>query len=231
LNKPVIILNEEKYIKELKKLKLKKNILDAFSDIDRRKFFDPVFENKLYSMEKVPIGHGETSDEPVILAKMIQALNPEKNWRLLEIGTGSGYSTAILSRLVSEIVSVEYFEDLASSAKPKVISEGCYNVKFLSGDANDMPEDENGFNGIIVFAGCSQRPFTLLNILKDNGRIVFPMGPAIQQQVVLFTKPSGDILDNSTSSFKFLDFCNFSSIRGKYGWVDKVFLPVDEDSN
>ena len=230
MNNPVIKLNKEKYFKELKKQKIKKNILEAFGDIDRSNFFDSVFKDKIYSMEKIPIGHGETSDDPAILAKMIQALNPKKDWRLLEIGTGSGYSTAVLSRLVSEIISIEYNEDLALRAKPKVISEGCYNVKFLAGDAGENPDQIGEFDGIIVFAACVQRPFSFINILKDNGSIVFPMGPAFQQQIVHFTKPAGEISDYSSSHFRFLDLCNFNSIRGKYGWIDREFIPEDIES-
>lgn len=218
-------LDKEKFIKDLKKNKIKKNIIDAFEDIERENFFDSVFNSRIYTMEKIPLGHGETSDDPLVLAKMIQALNPKKNWRLLEIGTGSGYSTAVLSRLVSEIVSAEYHEDLAKAAKPKVISEGCYNVKFLAGDASEILEELGEFDGIIVFAACVQRPFTFIEILKANGSLVFPMGPAFQQQIILFNKPEEEMSEYSSAYFKFMDLCDFNSIRGIYGWLDREDVP------
>lgn len=223
-------MNKDKktFIKYLKDRDIQKKVLDAIQDVDQEIFFTENIKNGIYSTKPVPIGCGETSDDPFALAKMIQVLDPKKSWKILEVGTGSGYSTAILSGMVKEVVTVEYHEPLAQLAKERLINEGYFNIRIFAGDATQMHDRLGPFDGIIIHPACSHRPLTLLSMVKENRYAIFPMGPTFQQQIVRYknvTLGGEDTLKN----FTFYDFCRAESIRGRYGWRDQVegFL-VDE---
>ncbi|MFC1670303.1 protein-L-isoaspartate O-methyltransferase, partial [Spirochaetota bacterium] len=171
----------EKFLKVLKSNKIKKNIRDAISSIDREKFFDPFFKKDVFEFGPLPVGCGENSDDVIIMAKMIELLSPKKNWRILEVGTGSGYSTAVLASLVKEVVTVEYHEGIAKEAKERLVSQGFFNIRFYTGDATEMTDDMGKFDGIIIFPACVKRPFSIIPLLKYDGPLVFPMGTPLQQ--------------------------------------------------
>lgn len=203
------------------------NVLDAIEGVDRKQFFDPVFGDRVWSMESLPIGLGQRSEEPVVLAKMLSLLEPNKKQRILEVGTGSGYSTALLSRLAESVVSVDYYEFLAKTARDRVREAGCRNVRFFAGDATDFEDDPGEFDAAVVFAGCLRTPYPILNLLKFDGILVFPMGPAHQQQIVrVVNRPNAE---RFADNFQFHDLCLFDSIRGRYGWIDSPTLPPDTD--
>jgi len=222
---------KEIFFKILKKEKIKKRIIDAFTRVERRDFFDEFFSDRIYDMNPIPVGYGEESEDPLILAKMIQILSPLKKWKILEVGTGSGYSTAILSSMVSEVVTVEYHENLAAAAKKRFIKMGLTNIRSYAGDATDFNDPIGEFDGIIIFAACINRPFTLMNILKEGGTLVYPMGPPFKQQITLYKEPPVDKPENSMKDFKFFDFCNFNSIIGKLGWLNQSEAFPEEPSS
>ena len=207
-----------KYLKQLKEAGIAKPILEAIADVDRGKFFDPIFAERVYNGEAIPIGYGQKSDDPVIMAKMIGHLGLRKKSRVLEVGTGSGYSTAILALLSQDLVTVEYHEDLARTAKERVIGLGYGNARFYAGDATDFDGPLGLFDAVIVFAACARTPYFLVNAVKPGGVAVFPMGPAHQQQIARFV--NNPEARRMSDNFKFSDMCAFDSIRGVYGWVD-----------
>ncbi|OHD65253.1 MAG: hypothetical protein A2176_05280 [Spirochaetes bacterium RBG_13_51_14] len=219
--------DKNKYLKSLKEAGVGKVIRGAFAKVDKQKFFDPIFAGRVYSLEPIPIGSGQKSDDPVIMAKMIGHLAIKKKSRVLEVGTGSGYSSAVLSLLARELVTIEYHEDLARSAKERFIGEGFTNARFFSGDATDFDGPLGEFDAVIVFAACVRTPYFLINAVKPDGIAVFPLGPAHQQQITRFVnKPDAP---DTTRNFKFFDLCSFDSIRGIYGWADVPdIFPVDE---
>jgi len=210
---------DNNYIKILKKNKIRKKIIDVVSEIKRENFFDPIFRKKAMEVDPLPVGYGQKSDDLVTLARMIQTLSPKKNWRLLEIGTGSGYSTSLLASMVKEVVTIDYKEKLAKKAKERVINQGIYNAKFYAGDATVFAPDLGEFDAVIVLAACSSAPLSIFNVLKNNGVCVFPMGPPFQQQITTFRaiEDTDDIIRN----FMFSDMCKFDSIRGSFGWEDQ----------
>ncbi|MBN2160905.1 MAG: methyltransferase domain-containing protein [Spirochaetes bacterium] len=215
-----------RYLKQLKDAGVGKAILGVVSGIDRLKFFDPIFSERVYSMETIPIGFGQKSDDPLILMKMIGHMGLKKKFRVLEVGTGSGYSTAVISGLVREVVTVDYHEDLARIARERLLGQGYRNTRFYAGDATDFDGPLGLFDAAIILAACVRTPYFVINALKPGGVAVFPMGPAHQQQIARCVNDP-DVPDISRN-FRFYDLCSFNSIRGIYGWVDVDDTPVPE---
>lgn len=205
---------EKEFYTLLKQEGIREEIIDAFKKFNQKDFFDQIFSGYFYSHEPVPIGNGEKGDASPILAKMINHLSPGKESRILEIGTGSGYSTAIMSKLFSEIVTVEYFEELALSAKERLARLKINNVKFLTGDILELDGIPGMFDGIIIFAACPSRPLFFTPHLKEKGMIVFPMGPVYQQQITVMINEPGE--KDSLYKMYFHDLCSFTPLRGMY---------------
>jgi len=221
-------INSE-FQKNIKSLNLKKEILHTFQSVDRSLFFDPFFKDKIAGFEPIPIGFGEFSDDVVILSKMLTVLAPHKKWNVLEIGTGSGYSTALLSTMVNKILTIELNEKLAITTKNRLISNGYFNIKFLAGDCSDLDDTAGIFDAAIVHAGCMHSPYAALNLLKKNGVAVFPMGTAMLQQITFYKNLKLDPEDDPYKRYKFFETCLVPSIKGQYGYsnaaVDIIVQP------
>ncbi len=205
---------EREFYKLLQSKGIRKEIIDAFKKYGQEKFFDHIFKDYFYSDEAIPIGHGEKYGSSAILAKMINYLYLKQESRILEIGTGSGYSTAILSDLFKEIVTVEYYEDLALAAKERLAGLKINNVKFLTGDIMEVNDITGSFDGIIILAACLNRPLFLSPHLKEGGVIVYPMGPIYQQQITVMKNEPGE--SNSIYKLEYHDICNFNPLKGMY---------------
>ncbi len=210
--------NKEPFLRALQKQKIPKNIIEAFDAIDQGLFFDPVFRKKLYTGDVIPIGFGEISDPPVALAKMLKHLALKKSWRVLEIGTGSGYSTALLSRLAGEVVTIELSEELALSAKKHLLDCGVSNVRQFAGSGTEFDAPLGMFDAVIVCAACRKRPLPLVRRLKARGKMVFPMGPEHQQQICVLLNETDDA-EKELFKTSFHEFCEFGPLQGKYGWL------------
>lgn len=226
---------KKKFIREIADLGIRKEIIKHFSDTEISVFFDSLFEDRFYSDQLIPIGFGEYSDDPLNLAKMINKLNPDKKGRILEVGTGSGFSTAILSMLYREVYTIDICEDLAITAKNRLYNHGYENIRFYAGDASiDTAEIDELFDGIIIHASCFKRPFTIISLLKEKAPIVFPMGPPTQQQIItLYNEPSPDGEGNFKTHF--LDFVNCTPIQGPYGYdtpnIPDVYRDMDDEED
>lgn len=203
--------------KKLHELKLSAPVLHAFESVEREIFFEPFFREKCGSFEPIPIGFGEQSDNVSILAEMINILSPKKSWHLLEVGTGSGYSTAILSTMVKKIVTIELHEQLALDAKKKLINNGYFNVKFMAGDCSELDDTAGFFDAAIIYSGCTHSPYSVLNLIKPGGAAVFPMGPAHMQQITLFKNIVKGAETDPFERYRFFSTCNVPSIKGAYG--------------
>ncbi len=208
------------FLKNLKKLDIEKNLFKAFADIERANFFDPFFKDKIYTFEPIPIGHGEASDEISLLAKMINYLEIKKTDSVLEIGTGSGYSTAVISSLAGKVVTVDIHEPLVTEAKKRLLDLGHFNVRYLAGDCSELDDTTGVFDKIIVHAACMHSPYAALNLLKSDGVAVYPMGPPHMQQITVYNN-SRQISKNPYGKFRFLDTCICPSIKGQYSSKNK----------
>lgn len=219
----------EAFIEGLRAAGIADGVLAAMASLDRPSYFDAVFADEIWGDQPIPIGLGQMSDEPLALARMIQRLNPHKNWRVLEVGTGSGYSTGVLSRLCREVVTIEAQEGLVGKAKERLITDGCHNVRYFVGEVSeDQMPDLDFFDGIIIWAACSHTPYSVVNQLKEGGVAVYPMGPAHQQQIVRYVhRPDAE---DMTRNYSFHEFCLFGPLRGRYGWKDREPVPSFDET-
>lgn len=206
----------QSFIEELKKLGIRKQVVESYGEIDPKYFYDSIFHKRLYTDETIPIGGGETSDPFYVLARMLHHADVRKSSRVLEIGTGSGFSTSLLGAMGKEVVSIEFIEKLAVSAKERISDCGLRNVRLFSGDGTAFDEEIGMFDVIIILAACYTRPINLIRNLKVGGRLVFPMGPIHQQQIAVMRNEM-ELGEDELMETRFYDFCSFRLIRGPYG--------------
>ena len=169
------------------------DVLGAILETPRHLFIDEALAHRAYEDTALPIGHNQTISQPFIVALMtglvLENANPVK--KVLEIGTGCGYQTAVLSQLVDWVFSVERIPALQKEAAERLRQLGYHNVSFLDGDGFLGWESNQPFDGIIVTAAPPEIPPALLEQLAEGGRLVIPVGDEIQQLRVVTRTPSG----------------------------------------
>ncbi|HOH18095.1 MAG TPA: protein-L-isoaspartate(D-aspartate) O-methyltransferase [Bacilli bacterium] len=167
-------------------------VLAAFLQVPRHLFVDPNVANEAYHDHPLGIGLGQTISQPYIVALMTAALQLNKHDRVLEIGTGSGYQTAILSCLVKKVYSIERLSPLIKEAQARLTNLGYHNIVFACQDGNDGWESEAPFDAITIAAATAKIPPKLLNQLKIGGRMILPLGsPFFQRLTLLHKKEDG----------------------------------------
>ena len=164
------------------------DVLDAMRTVPRHRLVPAGDEADAYDNSPLPIGHGQTISQPFIVALMTHLLAPRPDHVVLEVGTGSGYQAAILSRLVRRVYSIEIVPQLAERAADRLEALGYANVVVRQGDGYAGWPEHAPFDGIIVTAGAERIPPPLLAQLKPGGRMVIPLGPSHDQQLVLVTR-------------------------------------------
>ncbi|OGI51175.1 MAG: protein-L-isoaspartate O-methyltransferase [Candidatus Muproteobacteria bacterium RIFCSPHIGHO2_12_FULL_60_33] len=161
-------------------------VLDAIRRVPRHVFVDEALASRAYEDTALPIGHGQTISQPYIVARMTQALiaggRPKK---VLEVGTGSGYQTAVLACLVDEIYSVERLEPLMKFARKRLREIGCRNVHIKLSDGSWGWKEHAPYDGIIVTAAAAELPPSLVEQLAPGGRLVIPVGGPAMQELLL----------------------------------------------
>ena len=161
-------------------------VLEAIRNVPRHVFVDEALASRAYEDTALPIGHGQTISQPYIVARMTQALiaggRPKK---VLEVGTGSGYQTAVLAGLVDEIYSVERLEPLMKFARKRLREIGCRNVHIKLSDGSWGWKEHAPYDGIIVTAAAAELPPSLVEQLAPGGRLVIPVGGPAMQELLL----------------------------------------------
>jgi protein-L-isoaspartate(D-aspartate) O-methyltransferase len=146
-----------------------------------------------YEDGAVPIGFGQTISQPWIVAMMTTQLNPQPASRILEIGTGSGYQAAVLAQLAAEVYSIEIVEPLARRAAEILQRLGCRNIHLRIGDGAIGWPEAAPFDGVIVTCAPEKVPAPLVAQLKENGRMLIPVGPPGEQDLLVLQKHRGDL--------------------------------------
>jgi protein-L-isoaspartate(D-aspartate) O-methyltransferase len=152
-------------------------VLRAMEEIPRDVFVQAADRDDAYRDSALAIACGQTISQPFVVAYMTEQLQLQKHHRVLEIGTGSGYQAAILSRLCKQVLTVERYRTLADSARTRLEKLDCYNVEVMLGDGFDIPANVGDFDRIIVTAAMEQLPESLTQLLEPGGVLIAPVGP------------------------------------------------------
>ncbi len=184
-----------------------------YLELDRSFFLDESMKAMAQYDGPLPIGHGQTISQPSLVLEMTSLLHPEPIHKVLEIGTGSGYQTALLAEFSSQVYTIERIPDLAARAQERLRELGYENVFFKTGDGSDGWPEFAPYDRIIVTAAAGHRPSVLIEQLAPNGRMIVPIGPPAVQELMLIRKDaSGKVTEKNMGGVRFVEFI------GKYGW-------------
>lgn len=187
-------------------------VLAAMERVPRHEFLGPEFQREAYEDCPLPIGHGQTVSQPYIVAAMLEALELQPADRVLEIGTGSGYQTALLAELAGKVYSIERHAALAERACQTLERLGYTGVRALVGDGTEGLPAAAPFDAILVSAAAPKLPPPLLEQLVEGGRMIVPVGFAGGQELELVRKQQGQ------PCITHLDACRFVPLIGREGF-------------
>jgi protein-L-isoaspartate(D-aspartate) O-methyltransferase len=190
------------------------DVLRVMAEIPREEFVPSAYQSQAYSDGPLPIGMGQTISQPYIVALMTQELRLKPDCEVLEIGTGSGYQTAILCRLAKKVYTIERFAQLSETAQAVLGRLGIKNIEFYIGDGSCGWPGQQTFERIIITATVPKVPQPIIDQLADNGLIIAPIGIAGVQQLVVYEKKK----DKLTK--KVLCDVRFVRLIGKYGFEE-----------
>jgi protein-L-isoaspartate(D-aspartate) O-methyltransferase len=166
-------------------------VLDAMVRVLRHEFAPERYRDQAYEDHPLPIGEGQTISQPYIVARMLEALAIKPTNKVLEVGTGSGYLTALLAELAAQVVSVERHAPLADAAGELLSRLGYTNVRVIVGDGSQGFAEAAPYDAIIVSAAAAEVPRALLEQLAEGGRMIIPVGSADSQQLQLIRMENG----------------------------------------
>ena len=188
------------------------SVLEAMSRVPRHLFAQDSLQHRAYGDTPLPIGENQTISQPYIVGAMTEALALKGEERVLEIGTGSGYQTAIIAELCRQVFTIERLNNLSRKAQNILESLNYMNIVFKMFDGTYGWPDQAPFDAILITASAPEIPDSLVKQLGDGGRLVAPLGGADKQKLVVLTK-KGDRV-----SRRDLVNCKFVPLIGKYGW-------------
>lgn len=187
-------------------------VLAAIAAVPRAGFVPAAFVDRADFDTPIPIPHAQVTTQPSLVARMVEALALDGDERVLEIGTGYGWQTALLARLAREVFSVERFDDIAEAARAAFA--GRDDVHIVVGDGSEGLPEQAPFDAILVSAAYPRVPAPLAEQLAEDGRLVQPLGPGGDEDVVLFEKRRG-ALQRACS----LGGANFVRLHGRHGFA------------
>jgi len=187
-------------------------VLHAFDQTPRHLFVPTGMRHRAYEDSALPIGNGQTISQPSTHAKYLELLSLTGQERVLEIGTGSGYQTVLLSHLASQVFSIERVGTLVTQAREAIRAAGASNVSLLSGDGTLGWREYAPYDAILVTAGSPDVPAPLAEQLSEGGRLLIPIGERDEQILTLFTKRGEELERRDIGAARFVP------LIGKYGW-------------
>ena len=190
-------------------------LLAAFRKVPRHLFVPPQLQHEAYRDHPLPIASGQTISQPYMVALMTSHLRLQGHDRVLEIGSGSGYQTAILAELALEVFSVERLPELLPAVRGRLKALGYLNVHLSTGNGSLGWPEHAPYDAILVSAAAPDVPTPLLEQLGENGRMVVPVGAPEEQMLHLVEKRHGVVTHTAMTS------CVFVPLLGKHGWPEK----------
>jgi protein-L-isoaspartate(D-aspartate) O-methyltransferase len=182
--------------------------------VPRERFVPDDQRSRAYADNPLPIGDGQTISQPYIVALMTQLLAVDEGCDVLEVGTGSGYQTAILAYLAGRVWTIERFADLSARARTVLAALGIANVEFCVGDGSRGWPDPRRFDRIMITAAVPDFPVPLLAQLADRGRVVAPVGPGRVQELTVGEKVAGRLVERRACR------CRFVKLLGEHGYQE-----------
>jgi protein-L-isoaspartate(D-aspartate) O-methyltransferase len=191
-------------------------ILDAFRQVPREAFVDDGQRGSAYEDHPLPIDAGQTISQPYIVALMIEAAEVAPGDVVLEVGSGSGYAAAIMSRIARAVIGIERRPELVGSARERLNRLGYHNVMILEGDGTCGWPDHAPFNAILAAAAGSHVPTPLIDQLAPGGRLVMPIGQPsdVQDLIKVMKRPDGSLVEENLGAVRFVP------LIGEEGWRD-----------
>ncbi len=190
-------------------------LLEAIGAVPRAGFVPPDLIAYAHRDSPLPIPHGQVTTQPSLVAQMVEALELASSDRVLEIGTGFGWQTALLARLAGEVWSVERWEDIARTARANLERHGVENATVVVGDGSLGLHEHAPYDAILIAAAFPQVPATLAEQLAEGGRLVQPVGPGGADDVLLFEKRGG-LIERS----RFVTGAHFVRLYGEHGFTE-----------
>ena len=196
-------------------------VLDAMAAVPRERFVPEGYRRRAYADSALPIGYGQTISQPWIVAAICEALNLEGRERVLEVGTGSGYSTAVLAMLAGDVVTIERVGELAAAAREALEELGVTNVEVVVGDGSRGQPERPPFEAIAVHATAPAPPPTLIEQLSVGGRLVVPIATEAADMLTVFRRvadelgPEGEGLERAV-----IGPCRFVPLIGSEGFPE-----------
>ena len=190
-------------------------LIAAMKKIPRHLFVEEALQSQAYSDHPLPIGEKQTISQPYMVALMTETLQLRGKEKVLEIGAGSGYQTAILAELAESVFSIERIRSLAIRARELLYELGYFNVEIKIFDGTLGWMEKSPFDAIIVTAGAPDIPQPLIDQLGKGGRLVIPVGDAFAQDLIRITKTEEGIKRED------LGGCRFVKLIGRHGWEDE----------
>jgi len=187
-------------------------VLAAMAKVERHRFVEEALQDRAYEDRPLPIGERQTISQPFMVGLMTQALELSGDERVLEVGTGCGYQTAVLAELAANVFSIERISKLASEARRLLDRLSYANVAIRVGDGSLGWAEEVPFDAILVTAGTPQIPRPLVGQLREGGRLVFPIGEEELQTLVRIRKEETGLRE------EYFGDCRFVKLVGRYGW-------------
>lgn len=189
-------------------------VLRAIELTPRHLFVPTAIQHRAYDDSALPIGSGQTISQPSVHARYLSELRLTGHERVLEVGTGSGYQTVLLSHLVAQVFSVERVRDLLDRARDVIRLVGARNVSLLLGDGTLGWRDYAPFDAILVSAAAPDVPLPLFEQLADGGRILIPLGGRVDQMLTVATRRGDTLVRRDITPVRFVP------LVGTYGWAD-----------
>jgi protein-L-isoaspartate(D-aspartate) O-methyltransferase len=190
-------------------------VLQAMGSLPREWFVPPKSQNEAYADRALPIGAGQTISQPLIVALMTEALDLKGGEKVLEIGTGSGYQTAILAQLAGQVLTVERVRELGRAAEKLFAELKLHNVLVRIADGTHGWKEEAPYDAIIVTAAAPDEPKPYIEQLKTGGRLVIPIGDRASQTLFRFIRERKRIVKEDLGPVRFVP------LIGHYGWEEK----------